>query len=289
LWGNGADEAREPIELPRERRRGGEMSITYIYGAMDPEMQEILRVLGAQDAHVVQATCAGVPVHPGNMYRADGWVSSAAQPLDKHVVLIECGMIPGFDWGGRSTSIIDHHREGDRGYGRPPAEYLEASSLGQVLKLLGFGATPQQRLIAAADHCLGAAYQGECPGVPPWTLRTWRVKARAAFQARTPESVMADISRAMDAIEGVLYSSRCGYRWKNLRAQELPELPEASAILGVPIMARPKPGPDGRQKVVVQQWSDDALTWWRDEGAVLLGYIEPYALLGRGIGGAYLP
>ena len=37
---------------------------------------------------------------------------------------------------------------------------------------------------AAADHCLGAAYQGLCPGVDPDELMQWRVESRAKFQDR---------------------------------------------------------------------------------------------------------
>lgn len=40
-------------------------------------------------------------------------------------------------------------------------------------------------LCAAADHCLGAAYRGECPGVDPDALMRWRAETRAAFQRRT--------------------------------------------------------------------------------------------------------
>lgn len=39
-------------------------------------------------------------------------------------------------------------------------------------------------LIAAADHCLGAAYRGECPGVDPDELLAYRVHSRAVYQHR---------------------------------------------------------------------------------------------------------
>jgi len=37
-------------------------------------------------------------------------------------------------------------------------------------------------LTAAADHCLAAAYRGECPGVDPRALMQWRATSRAEFQ-----------------------------------------------------------------------------------------------------------
>jgi len=53
---------------------------------------------------------------------------------------------------------------------------------------------------AAADHCLGAAYRGECPGVDPDALMRWRAESRARFQGRTVEEVLADVERAQAAL-----------------------------------------------------------------------------------------
>lgn len=39
-------------------------------------------------------------------------------------------------------------------------------------------------LAAAADHCLGAAYQGKCPGIDPEILMAWRIKTKAKHQNR---------------------------------------------------------------------------------------------------------
>src|SRR5690606_36820249 len=55
-------------------------------------------------------------------------------------------------------------------------------------------------LTAAADHCLAAAYRGECPGVDPDTLMRWRVESRAAFQRRSPAEILADIERARQSL-----------------------------------------------------------------------------------------
>jgi hypothetical protein len=37
-------------------------------------------------------------------------------------------------------------------------------------------------LVAAADHCLAAAYRGECPGVDPDALMRWRVETRGGVE-----------------------------------------------------------------------------------------------------------
>jgi hypothetical protein len=41
-------------------------------------------------------------------------------------------------------------------------------------------------LAAAADHCLAAAYRGECPGVDPDALMRWRVAPSGAAAAPRP-------------------------------------------------------------------------------------------------------
>jgi hypothetical protein len=41
-------------------------------------------------------------------------------------------------------------------------------------------------LVAAADHCLAAAYAGRCPGVDPDDLAAHRIRERAAWLARGP-------------------------------------------------------------------------------------------------------
>lgn len=55
-------------------------------------------------------------------------------------------------------------------------------------------------LAAAADHCLGAAYRGECPGVDPDELMRWRAESRARFQKRDVNYLLADIERARQAL-----------------------------------------------------------------------------------------
>src|SRR5690606_33702597 len=178
----------------------------------------------------------------------------------------------------RTVRRIDHHRPGDPGYGRPPSEFLEASSIGQVIaELARLGRLPLEQIVggrlawsrgpslngpgmygppagvmrrddvqigacqsgwhvlepdpagvravaipddlvlaAAADHCLGAAYAGQCPGVDPDELMRWRAESRAKFQGRPVDEVLADVERAREALSRApelllapLYSPRC--------------------------------------------------------------------------------
>src|SRR5690606_2402004 len=92
---------------------------------------------------------------------------------------------------------------------------------------------------AAADHCLAAAYRGECPGVGPDALMRWRVKTRSAFQGRPAEELLADVEEAQDLLDdapneclahGVYVADMRGYG-------HVPELPEAAMLEGVAYIA----------------------------------------------------
>lgn len=134
----------------------------YVLGAPDPEMAAIERRLIEAGHRVVYATASNARVHPGNAYAAD----PVTAPKDTVLVLVECG------WPDQPSDsvIIDHHKPGHPGYGRPPEEYMSASSLGQVLSHIGREPGMMDRYVAAADHCLSAAYRGRCPGVDPDAL-----------------------------------------------------------------------------------------------------------------------
>jgi hypothetical protein len=127
---------------------------------------------------------------------------------------------------------------------------------------------------AAADHCLAAAYRGDCPGVEPDALMQWRAASRAAFQRRDVADVLRDINVARAALIaapritigrplgcvdgycvhiGTLPPSHpdcgCGQVVVDLRGVHVPELPEAQARLGVSVICDGLPGRDGRAKV----------------------------------------
>lgn len=118
---------------------------TWAIGAGDTEMQYIESLLLAAGERVVHATLNGQRVRPSDAYRADGPV------VGGDIVLVECdisGLTGSYcvdapycgciDCQGAPSSItrIDHHREGDPGYGLGPDHFLPASSIGQVLNLL---------------------------------------------------------------------------------------------------------------------------------------------------------
>jgi len=238
-------------------------------------MEMIERLLRACGEHVEYATVwrdgARRRVTPAEAYAPDVAIGDDLRGLRATAYMVECAPavlvgsdVDGIDWAGVAIKI-DHHRPGDPGYGRPPAEFLSASSIGQVIaELARLGRLPEwpsactvpgdgagayvlhawapdpalwdedlgewrggdtpppswtvsvqsddiraaiYRIIpppyifaAAADHCLAAAYRGECPGVDPDALMRWRVEQRAAHQGRSVEDVLADVELARAAL-----------------------------------------------------------------------------------------
>lgn len=218
----------------------------WILGAPDPEMEMIETLLRDHGEEIIYATGEdGRRVHPGNAYRCP----TPEVPEDATVYAVEC-----IDSLPHGWTRIDHHRPGDPGYGRPPENFMAASSIGQVIERLAqMGAItlplfsrwgviarlsqyqrcdglwetdgrgrhciaieeiddtlpewphafyPDDEIIltSAADHCLAAAYRGECPGVDPDALMRWRAKSRAKFQGRPVEDVLADIEAASEEL-----------------------------------------------------------------------------------------
>ncbi|MBS0381043.1 MAG: hypothetical protein JSR56_01310 [Proteobacteria bacterium] len=170
----------------------------FVLGAADPEMHAIERLLAERGVPCVPAMVDGKRVYPANAYKAEAPSAAlAVRQRGGKVFLVECvGDAPA------GATRIDHHYPGDPGYGRPPAEYWQASSIGQTVTVLVNGVvgeisvTSEMRMVAAADHCLGAAYRGECPGVDPDRLLAWHVASRAAFERRSEEKVMRDVESA---------------------------------------------------------------------------------------------
>lgn len=164
---------------------------TYVLGGMDTEMGEIEQLLKVFGHTVLHATgddgnrvirrkaleCSGPRPVPGQV-----WVECCHQDYSKEELL------------SIGVSIVDHHEVGDPGYEKPPAEYWEASSLGQVCARIGVSASQRQKFIAAADHCLLSAYSGECPGVPQEEFTEFRMDF---FRHADP---MAEIQRVRNRI-----------------------------------------------------------------------------------------
>lgn len=235
---------------------------TWVLGAPDPEMVCIERMLDETGEKVLYAAVHGRRVEHDEAYQAKGLILPTGEPVlhpkDGIVYLVECS-VPTLEGPECDTAAdvrrIDHHRQGDPGYGRGPEEFLPASSIGQVLRALdphgpmevrggvwvyGAGAklVPAEIIwTAAGDHCLAAAYQGRCPGVNPDSLLEFRVKTAAAYRKRSVEAVMADVDAAVASIKAAPKIILGGVEVADLRSRgRIPFLPEASLRTGIPVL-----------------------------------------------------
>lgn len=247
----------------------------FILGAPDPEMKEIEKVILEAGHEVRYALQRGFRVRAQNAYSAD----TVNKPFDAdaELIFVECEVL-----GLTPSQVADHHKPGDPGYGKPPSEYLEASSLGQVLKMLGMEATQEQRIIAAADHCPTQAYRGECPGVLPTALADWRTRSRAERRGVSPEEMEKAIEQARLLLESAERIEFCGQRisWIALRGGEISE---ASARYNIPFMYK-EPSRTGGTKMGIMGAQPEVIAAWMRDCRLSNVYGDP----ARGYAGGYV-
>lgn len=266
-------------------------NLFFVLGANDPEMVIISRTLEACGVfYTFAVTDDGKRVHPGNAAKATGVTAGGGIPDGAEVVVVECRV------AGIDAVVVDHHSPGDPGFGVPAEDFWKGSSIGQVWEYLtdrGFGDAlaasglkDEAVLAAAADHCLGAAYKGRCPGVTPTALRAWRAETRARFQGSTAAEISAAVDAAIEAVRG-LPTINVGGHAVAVAGEEIRELPEAASITGIPVMyelfdvraQKTKVGLLGADEEVGAAWMDWARANHNLEGV----YGDPK----RGFAGAY--
>lgn len=177
----------------------------FLLGAPDAEMQlieSLLRDAGQAFVHAAGAGGArlrpGEPPAPAMQTRPDAGFGPVGR-----LILVECAarfqdaglreqLRVAYD--AESVVVIDHHDTEQASY--PPARFLEAASCGQIWKLLHGSDVPPAAVVleAAADHCLGAAFAGQCPGVERDALWAHCVQTRTATYGATPE--LLEVARA---------------------------------------------------------------------------------------------
>jgi hypothetical protein len=264
------------------------MNRFFVLGAQDPEMMEIARVLEEQQQPYGWATAAGGKlVHPYNAYeaygvRVSGNASNGTINPSDEIIFVECRVM-----GLVAHHRIDHHAEGDPGFGRPPREYLEGSSLGQLLVFLGLEPTPRQRVIAAADHCLTAAYRGECPGVTVEALMDFREESRSKARGIPPEVLRKQVEEAVKVLQSaetmeLIPGEKVALLLEEAQA-ETPEISEASARSAIPFIYV-KDNQDGRKKAGIMGASPESIRVWLKTCGLSSTYGDPV----RGYAGGYL-
>lgn len=293
----------------------------WILGASDPEMAAIESLLTKLGEKSVYATKGGMRVHPANAYQADpidedGYAelllvecAPTSAPIDAIVIDHHRPGDPGFGCAPsqffRASSIgqvVEHLSRRDllaavdwvRGYHGYRSWY---GGCGWIYWYHGrwWGhanytacAIPRDLVFtAAADHCLGAAYRGECPGVDPDELAAWRLRSRAEFQRRDLAEMLRDYASTRARLESApILDLGGGLFAADMRGPVAPELPEVATRLGLAYVSGPLDTPDGRCKFTcsgsaehIQQF----LAGW----AAANGICDTYGDPARGFAGGY--
>lgn len=286
------------------------MNRWWVLGARDPEMdaiEELLQELAEPFFYAVHAD--GTRVAPGTAYNAADFIPRPGGVTSDAVgqpVLVECA-VP--TWPTlRSAAVCDHHLEGQSGYRAGPKDFLEGSSLGQVIRLVagdpvelpfpqkewlgqlpkdftagefsmdaegkwrvsgisgeetrvGYYALIPLNLVftAALDHCPAAAYAGHCPGIDPVVIREWWIARRAAELGLPRVAVNERIVRALRKIQTSPRVCVGPDTVVDCRTAEfVPELPEAAAFAGLPILTAPEVR--GVRRLMLRHASAEAVT-----------------------------
>lgn len=246
----------------------------FVLGAPDHEMQEIARVCRERGLAHGHALIEGRIVHSHQAYDATG--VRGVIPSGYHIVFVECAVM-----GLYPDVVIDHHKPGDPGYGKTPEQYLEGSSLGQFLELVGMEPTQRQRVIAAADHCLTAAYAERCPGVTREELQAFRQETRSMAR-RIPEHEL--LRQVNEAVSVLMQAPKIMLAGHSVAWIEEPpaEVSEASARLGLPY-AYVRQENDGRIKAGIRSAPAPVVEEWMDKCGLQSLYGDPQ----RGFAGGY--
>ncbi len=166
---------------------------TIVLGARDPEMDAVGRVALNARLNVLWAHKNGRPVAYDQMYSAD-WPLPAPGQL-----WVECSPAA----GKAGLDFSDHHNPGDPGFNKPPEEFWEASSLGQVWSRIHPDKSPPEalRIIAATDHCPHAAYRGDCRGIDPGNVVSFSAEQIALSNDLSVKDVLRDVYRFIHKIK----------------------------------------------------------------------------------------
>jgi len=204
-------------------------------------------------------------------------------------VCIECGG-PDVECVRR----IDHHNPGDPGYDGGPEKFFESSSIGQLIEMLtGMGHKfddeymYRARLVAAADHCLMAAYKGLCPGVDPGELKEFRMRMRLESSGGKRNRQMIMFSRTETRTE--IYAAPTiligDEEVKDMRDKNYPEIQEVSAQLGTPILCAFSDRRRGEMKTALSNAKKETIKFWLKENPLNLDSV--YGMPERGLAGGY--
>ena len=206
---------------------------TFVIGGHDSEMVQIESILIDNGYTIVRAEKDGKRVRRHEAYDAD-------YPKPRYdQVWIECSH---HDYSKKEMKslgieILDHHHPGDSGYGKSPLEYFEASSIGQLHKLLDLTPSKRSKLTAAADHCLRQAYDNQCPGITREELRAFRLEY---YNDPRAEDTLSKIRDHVESCPNIDINGRSVKNISGLPADYRRWLSEVSAFWGIKMFQQSK-------------------------------------------------
>ncbi len=270
-----------------------ENNIVVVLGGMDPEMIAITKACRGLGIRTLQAAVDGLPVHPGNAYKANGFVDGGIH-TDDYVISVECEVVD-----LRVDFAADHHRPGDRGYGRPPAEYWSASSIGQVFQHLADGGIPamglvnafgaERYLVAASDHCPSHAFLGRCPGIDVTALKAMRARNSAAFCNMSVEEWTAIVDSSIAILRALPVATAGGGEYR-VSVVDVPLLNHAQLIAGIAVQyVMSGNARDPRTKVGLLGGEPPMISAWMAEKLSTGELVDVYGDPQRGYAGGYIP
>ena len=269
----------------------------FVLGSPDPEMFAIewgLCCIGVAPRYAQVE--AGRRVTPEQAYSA----VAPIVPATSVAVLVEC-RVPVLDES--TTVIIDHHSEGDPGYGRPVEDSAMASSLGQMVEFLGkthgeeamrqFIVSIEEKfdvrwqVIAACDHALKEVYQGRVPGVSKDEALKYRFRVRTNFLRLRDSEYISLIEIAKDALIAAPDVIIANNILKDLRSiGTVPEITEVSAIMGIGFLSKSYLNEGTTEKMSIFNAPKESVSEWVKH-AREIGLIDIYGDPIRGFAGGY--
>jgi hypothetical protein len=241
-----------PLVLPEKKTFD---TFRFVLGHKDREMDEIETILKERKLDYCFATHAGIRVTPRNCYQADPVKILPGTTT----VFVECEPVM-FEGAGGLIRYIDHHRKGDQGFEKPPENYWEASSIGQLYATLKMENPSEFHLVVAArDHCRFDAEKGLCPGAPPEKVKELGRKYLAE-ELGVPMPVLLGaikrMQRVIRAAPRLPLGSRTVADLRNIRVPKVyclrhMAIYEALADLGEAAIIRTKNEPGDDDKIVL--------------------------------------
>ena len=258
--------------------------ITFVLGGDDTEMRYISDILEENDLRFVFASDSmGERITRRRAYETD------IPKLNRKQVWVECRPrhYTSHEMQSLGYHLIDHHNDGDPGFGKSPQNYWEASSIGQVCELIGHPKTIELQMIAAADHCLRHAYNNECSPIKREQLLEFRLShyKEGMEQARSRFQRLTSMMKANKDYEfnGTMYFD----------ATHVPGLAffvtDVSAYNNIPFISfRTRPGKES-SKVFLGNASKKDIAYFLSEGCHQFGEVQgTFGDPSRQFAGAYI-